>query len=92
MAAWAKLCQKAASFATACAGSQRLRRRGLLALEGQILVWDTTAKRTTGPIVVVKVSEAIDVLAEPIEAVRQVMAGIGLASPWALRVRPSAIA
>jgi hypothetical protein len=48
---------------------------------GEILVWGLAAKCAVGSVVVVEVSEGIDVLVEAVETIGQVVAGVALVAP-----------
>ena len=58
-----------------------MRRRVLLACTVEILVWCLSAKSAVWPMVVVEMGEGIDAVVEPIEPMRQVMAGIEFVAP-----------
>ena len=58
-----------------------MRRLVLLARAGEILVWGSSAKGTVRPVVIVEVSEGIDVLVEAIEVMGEVVTGIEFVAP-----------
>src|SRR5262249_60051301 len=68
-----------------------MRRRVRLARSDEILVWGLSGKGAVWSVVVVDVGEVIDVLIEAVEALRQVVAGIELVTPGALRAFDGAV-